>query len=302
MGTAEKKQRLLSKTLDRLKLKEHLPQDLLHLLGQIAGLQLEAAGGITLALPELDLVALNRKVVQGGTFLTPETLPVDKAQAFELFSKITALIAEQAERMPEAMFKAVAHIVAGIEAKELDLEKAVDECLSGEGPILKAWAERTPDAPGALRFLLLASIAPSLSVAVKMLMERLDDAGIESGIRQTGTCPVCGNLPYMLELRETEGFRFAACSMCRHEYRIRRMPCTVCDNNDPEKLKFFTVEEEPGFRVETCGNCNTYMKTIDFRALDRDAYPALNDLESLTLDFLAAEQGFTRSTLSVWGI
>jgi len=43
------------------------------------------------------------------------------------------------------------------------------------------------------------------------------------------------------------------------------------------------------------------MKTTDFREVDKISIPALNDLESLPLDFVAVKEGYSRGTLSVWG-
>ena len=302
MESTEKRQRILSKTLTALNKKEHLPQELIHLLVKIAGVQLEAHTDVSVGVPEFDLHELRRCVEQGGSFLTPQTFPLDTKTGFQLFFRIVALITDPAEKMPEPIVVAAVEIAKGIETKELDLEQAFRECLSGEGPINAIWAERTPEAPGALRFLILASLEPSFHAVVQIVTDRLHGHGMDSGIRQTGTCPICGQLPYILELRGKEGVRFAVCSLCRHEYRVRRLACPVCDTNDFDKIKFFTVDEELGFRVETCESCNTYMKTIDFRGLDRDAFPELNDLESLALDYLAAKQGLTRPTLSVWGI
>ena len=300
MKPAETSKKITVKTLDALKKKEHLPQDLVYLLGQIIALQDDARHGV--CLDPACLSGASRQIEPGDSLFTPETLPLDREKCVALFDQILTMITDQAERVPAPMVGATAEIRRGLETGELDLSQAIHECLRGEGTILPAWATRTPEAPGALRFLILASLEPSLHALVETLTNRQPEQEINGGIRQTGRCPICGQLPYILELRGTEGFRFAVCSLCRHEYRIRRLACTVCDTSDPEQVKGFTVEEEPGFRVETCDTCHTYMKTIDFRALDREACPALNDLESLSLDFLAANQGFTRPTLSVWGI
>lgn len=302
METMTHRQRILSKTLKRLNQKEHLPKELISLLGQTAELQLTARKNISIQLPDLDLAGLTNQVTQGDSFLTPATLPLDRTHIATLFSQLIEQITKDQNDLPEAIVTAASLIKTGLQDNDLDLDKAVDESLNGPGPTMQKWAEQTPEAPAALNFLVRAALEPSLSAAVTALVEWLGQNGINDTIRQTGTCPVCGNLPYILELKEKEGFRFAVCSLCRHEYRIRRLACPVCDNSDTKTLKFFTVPEEPGFRVETCDRCKTYTKTIDFRNLDRKPFPSLNDLESLALDFLATEQGYSRATLSVWGI
>ncbi len=309
MNTIEKKQRLLVKTLKILKQKDPIPKDLIALLGETAALQLDSARDISIDLPDLAPASLGRAETAKNPVLTPATLPLDRKHIAAFFSHLTKKIkdpdtAEGKNRFPRPMVAAVKLIEAAFDNGELDLDSCIDECLQGQGPVMAHWAERTPKAPAALNFLVRAAIEPSLTAAVTALAEWLkqQQAPSEQEIRQTGTCPVCGSLPHMLELREKEGFRFAFCSLCRHEYRIRRLACPVCDNTDTDKLKFFTVPEEPGFRVETCDSCKSYIKTIDFRGFDRQSFPALNDLESLALDFLAQDQGYSRATLSVWGM
>ncbi|WP_300674649.1 formate dehydrogenase accessory protein FdhE [Desulfoluna sp.] len=302
MESTEKRQKNVSKTLRVLNKKEHLPQGLIRLFTKILALQLEAHTHVSVDFSGFDFPSLCRSVGQGGSCLSPQNFPLDNKNGVALFFRIVALITDPAEEIPEPIVRAAGEVARGIETKTLDLEQAFRESLSGEGPIHTAWAQRTPEAPGILRFLMLASLEPSLHAVEQILGDHLHGDGKVSVIRQTGTCPICGNLPYILELRGKEGVRFALCSLCRHEYRIRRLACPVCDSNDFDKIAYFTVEEEPGFRVETCESCNTYMKTIDFRGLDRQACPEFNDLESMALDYLAAKQGLKRSTLSVWGI
>lgn len=302
MQTVEQKHRVLSNTLKRLEQKEYLPKDLISLLGQTAAIQLNAQQEISIKLPDLEIPFLTQHIAKGGSVLTPETLPLDYSHISNLFSQLLGHITDQPDGLPDAMVKAALLIGKALKHDEIDLFRAVHECLTGTGPIMEYWAEQTCQAPAALNFLVRASLEPSLTATVTALAEWLAGHSLEETIRQTGSCPICGSLPYMVELRDKEGFRFAVCSLCRHEYRIRRLACPVCDNSDTEKLKFFTVPEEPGFRVDACDCCKFYIKTIDFRAMDRKSFPSLNDLESLALDFLAAEQGYSRSAVSVWGI
>jgi Protein involved in formate dehydrogenase formation. len=44
-----------------------------------------------------------------------------------------------------------------------------------------------------------------------------------------------------------------------------------------------------------------YVKTLDFRELDSEPMPALDDMATLALDMLAQEEGYKRPTLSAWG-
>ena len=108
-------------------------------------------------------------------------------------------------------------------------------------------------------------------------------------------------MPLIGSLQEKEGKRVLTCSFCLSDYRTKRLGCTVCDETDFDKLAYYTVEDEPGFRVDVCQTCNSYLKVADFRELDRKFLPLLDDLASLALDILAVKKGFKRPTLSGWG-
>lgn len=116
-----------------------------------------------------------------------------------------------------------------------------------------------------------------------------------------GHCPTCGSLPFFSSLETKEGIRKVHCSFCRGEYRVPRLGCVYCGEKDSQRLRYFQVEEVPGFRVDLCDHCKMCIKTVDFRTMDRVLVPALDDLESLPLDVLANSRGYVRPTLSVWG-
>jgi FdhE protein len=44
-----------------------------------------------------------------------------------------------------------------------------------------------------------------------------------------------------------------------------------------------------------------YVKTLDYREMDKGLLPALDDMATVALDVLAQGQGYKRPTLSAWG-
>nr|WP_320192638.1 formate dehydrogenase accessory protein FdhE [uncultured Desulfobacter sp.] len=290
--------RIILSTMERLDSREHLPADLSALLGKTALLQAENTGGLQL---DLSGIPLSQVPV-----CSPLDFPLDMKNFKVLTARIMAAILDARDIMPPSLVDAVVQLHGAVEKKALSFEQAWNEIqnrFAGDdfsGPVLKQWENQTPDAPSALPFLVMAAAAPSLQAAGGALSEA---KGIDpEQIHTSGACPVCGSPPYMLELRGKEGKRFAHCSFCRFTYRIRRMACACCNIDKADQLTGFTAEGEAGFRVETCAQCNTYIKTIDFRELDRETFAPLNDLESLPLDMLAANHGYKRMALSVWCI
>jgi FdhE protein len=285
--------RKLEKKITQLKGKSYISDELINLLDTVAHLQLTARDTAKVTLPADSDMAPPEAIIQGMPLVTRANFPYDKTQA----KKLLGAIISQLKKMGGPLGKAAGIVEKAMDSGEFTPNELFESFMEDDNTFFNPWVERTPDAPKTLVFLAFAALAPSIETAAEELSEKLPDMKAP----QVGTCPICGSLPLISSLREKEGFRHATCSFCRHEYRIKRIACPVCGEEDQKKLTFFTVEEEPGFRVDVCDSCKTYIKTIDFRALDRIAMPVLDDLDSLALDYVAAGQGYKRATLSAWG-
>nr|WP_287412560.1 formate dehydrogenase accessory protein FdhE [Pseudodesulfovibrio sp.] len=289
----EQYQRRLEKKITQLKGKSYISEELVNLLADVARLQLTARIDATVVLPDDSELAPPEAVFQGMSLIGRENFPHDSTQAANLLFDLITLLKKAGGPLGDGA-KTVAKAMKDDEFTPAEL---FDKFLNDDTKFFASWTERTPDAPKTIAFLAFASLSPSIEAAADILAEKLPDMKVP----EVGTCPICGSLPLISCLKEKEGYRHATCSFCRHEYRIKRIACPVCGEDDQKKLTFFTVDEEPGFRVDVCESCKTYIKTIDFRNLDRVAVPVLDDLDSLALDYVAAGQGYKRATLSAWG-
>lgn len=282
----------LDKTLETIRTKKYLDEGLVELIENVAHMQLAARLKVDVVLPEQAALASTSEVLQGKPLLPLHHFPIDSTQAQALFCELADMLGSQ-----QGQLAAAAQTLAkAVTSEDLDLGEAFARFLEGNTAFFEKWAKRFPDTPRALDFLVQSALTPSLEVVAQELADRLP-----SGTRSTGSCPICGGMPFISSLRGKKGKRFATCSMCRHEYPVRRLACPYCDEDDATKLKFFTAKEEPGYRVDTCDSCGLYIKTVDFREMDRHEIPALDDLDSLALDFVADQEGFRRATLSAWG-
>lgn len=289
----DEEKRMLQKKAQELKKKEHLPAELLELLTAVYERQIDARATAAVAAPPAAELADPQRLAQGAPLLERAAFPYDVAQAKELFTDFLELARQQQDPLKSA----AKTIADALDNGELDLDAAFKAHLEGDSKILDAWAERTPEAPRAMAFLVQSSLMPSLAaVADALAPERK-----ALGAWQFGHCPTCGSLPLIGALEEKEGHRHFTCSFCQTDYKARRLGCPVCNEQDFEKVSFFIVEEEPGFRVDVCKSCKRYMKVADFRKLDRRSLPLMDDLASLALDILAAQKGYSRATLSAWG-
>lgn len=293
MLSADEEARLVQKKLEELKKKDYLPPGLLDLVAEVYRLQIEARGKAAVTPPEMESLADDERRAQGVPLLERCEFTYDQAQAVELFRSLLALAKKAAPPLGSAAQK----IETALDAGELELDKAFAAHLNEDVGMVMRWAERTPEAPRTLSFLVQSSLMPFLAALAWSLEERIKS--IHSW--EYGHCPACGSLPLIGSLREKEGSRMLTCSFCQTEYRTRRLGCPVCEETGSDKLAFYIVEDEPGFRVDVCNNCKCYMKIADFRKLDRKHLPLLDDLASLPLDILASQKGYSRATLSAWG-
>lgn len=273
--------------------KEYLPKDLVELVARVARLHVEALPACAVELPP-DLPLPDADLhLQGRSLIEPAQFPYDAAQARDLFARTLDIL----DRAGGPVAEAAALVRQDLDAGRLDLDAVFAAFLRQDQEFFAPFAERSPQAPLTLPFLAQTALAPSLeTVARKLLAEGHGERAWEHG-----HCPVCGRPPLIAELAGQEGARMLTCSFCHARYRAPRLMCAFCGERDQAKLPFFTVEEEPGYRVDVCATCKRYIKTIDFRNLDREAVPLLDDLESLALDMVAAREGYGRPTLSGWG-
>jgi len=158
--------------------------------------------------------------------------------------------------------------------------------LSQDGEALSAMASEVQLEPNVLLFLGKAALRPSIEQLRNASIGELDRHQWEKGY-----CPFCGSPPDMAFFEKT-GKRNLHCELCGEEWLYPRIKCPFCDTEDQEKLGYFEAEEEEGFRVYFCRECNRYIKTVDKKAFEEVAPLDLENLATLHLDLLARENGF----------
>ncbi|MGE4293150.1 MAG: formate dehydrogenase accessory protein FdhE [Desulfovibrio sp.] len=285
-------QKRLETTLGLIRKRQLLPTDLVDLLETVARLQDESRRDTKVNLPDGFAFPGPEEILQGKPLLDRSGFPVDEVHALALFEKLLALAGGTQGPMAGAAQALRGEIAAGTLTPQQLFEKVLKE-----ESFFTQWGEKHPDAPRTAYFLAYSALLPGIRAAAEALAAHLPQVGTWN----QPACPICGELPLISVLRQKEGFRHVTCSFCRHEYRVRRLACPVCNEDDQKKLTFFTVKEEPGYRVDVCKSCKHYVKTIDFRELDRTPLPEFDDLDSMALDFVAVDQGYARATLSAWG-
>jgi len=285
--------RLMEGKMANIRATDMLPEELAALVEQVLPMQMKARGEACVTLPDQASCASAEAMFAGSPLILRENFPHDLDQALRLFPILLDVLGGTGGAAAQAADTLRAAIASG----ELHPAQALRALPTGDDTLFAAWRQRLPESPRALSFLAASALWPSLNAAALALAERLP----ENLPHEHGHCPLCGSLPYISFLREKEGLRFGACSFCGFEHRIRRICCPYCDEADTAKLKLFRVEEYPGVAVGVCETCSMYIKTLDFRELDKGLLPCLDDMATVALDVLAQGQGYKRPTLSAWG-
>lgn len=143
---------------------------------------------------------------------------------------------------------------------------------------------------------LLPLVAAALQVSWARLAMALPRPPERPGGEARALCPACGSPPVASVVhneRHRSGVRYLHCSLCATEWHLERVKCSVCDTG--AKLLYLGLDDDQGkpflpIQAEACSGCHSYLK-IAQRETHGRADPVADDLASLALDLLLAEQG-----------
>ncbi|WP_028313063.1 formate dehydrogenase accessory protein FdhE [Derxia gummosa] len=211
----------------------------------------------------------------------------------------------------------------GIAAAVADLQARDDTSLGLLGVNLAGG--RLPEAGAA--FAALPVLGAALQVgAVRSAL--VNAATAELPDHEVLACPVCGGAPVASVLRRGESGqaeRHAVCGVCASEWHVSRIRCLACGGHEGISYQALVADGDasvadataasvagavatpagadeasgapkhrrPAVELECCDNCHAATKIV---SLERDPAvdPVADDLATLPLDWLAAEEGWLR--------
>jgi FdhE protein len=225
---------------------------------------------------------------EGFPLLDKKEFPLDIKASLTLFQTLCQIakeanpyMAQQVEKIEEATL-----------AKKLDMKQWL-KGRANEQKLRQKVSELGLDETVFL-FLIQNSLRPTLESRMEQLQTEIN---MESWLK--GYCPICGSLPQLSLLKEEAGKRYLLCSYCGYQWRIDRLICPFCNNNEQEFLHYFYSEEEEAYRIDLCDKCHHYIKTIDLRKIE-ESDPVLEDLATLHLDLLASNKGYKKPVPNPW--
>lgn len=116
--------------------------------------------------------------------------------------------------------------------------------------------------------------------------------------RSAGGCPVCDSAPVAAVVQGDDKLRYLSCSLCASEWNLTRIQCWSCRNTGG--IRYLGIAGDAGgVKAEACETCRAYLK-IFYRDRMPVVEPLADDVASLTLDLLAAQEGWGRSGVNLF--
>ena len=91
-----------------------------------------------------------------------------------------------------------------------------------------------------------------------------------------------------------DGHRVLRCSFCAAAWELTTYACVYCGEAGEPFVTAAPDEERKDRRVEACGSCSGYLKTVDSFSLSQFPLLSIGDLETMDLDMAAMEHGYQR--------
>ncbi|KAB2332443.1 formate dehydrogenase accessory protein FdhE [Bacillus mesophilum] len=104
-------------------------------------------------------------------------------------------------------------------------------------------------------------------------------------------CPACGE-PSRFAVVGKKGKKELKCPRCLHSREEKKLRCAHCGTEDHTQMVVMKVDGEEGAEIHGCQTCKGYTKVIDMRKLLKKETPALMDIKTIHLDYIAQEKGF----------
>ena len=235
---------------------------------------------------------VEKRVKEGKSLIDIEKVEIDEKLSDEFFQTLCPILKKY-----EAF--SLSEIQDLIQKKEkINFTKLTRSVLIGDLEDFKSFANQLNLNPDLLLFMGLNLVQALLELYSAKLEDKIDREGWLKG-----NCPVCGSFPAMEKLRRDDGKRILWCGLCSTEWHYKRIMCPFCGNEDHNSLRYFITEKDSSlkenpFRVDVCGKCKKYIKTIDERKMPESQIPdfSLENINTLYLDILAQKDGYRSPT------
>ena len=188
------------------------------------------------------------------------------------------------------------HIAAAIQRGDVDTGSLLAASLGRNQTAIRQGATHRGLAPDLLWLIAELAISPFAHALQRSLFSAPDEVVAEALSNwNEGCCPACGSWPALAEV--VLGHRILRCSFCAAGWELRSYACIYCGESGEAFVTAAPDQERKDRRVEVCGTCAGYLKTVDVAELSPFPLLAIADLETMDLDVAAMERGYRRPAL-----
>jgi FdhE protein len=266
---------------------------------QLIGLVVDLADLVEQArLPRLSLPPkyLAAKLARGIPALAGEPIPLPVATLKPTLLRLCVELAEGGAG------DAADRVRLSIEESRLDAGSLLAASLARDQNAIRTGANHRGLAPDLVWLVAELAVSPFAHALQRALLP-VDAASIGAAEAldralagwTRGFCPACGSWPAVTEI--TPARRALRCSFCAFAWELSGVACIYCGEAG-ESLVVVAPENGPGDRrLELCQRCKSYAKTVDVAELSPFPLIAIADLETMELDLLAMQSGYSRPPL-----
>ncbi len=226
---------------------------------------------------------------KGKYLLSDQKLNMDTELFKELLHKVCEAIKVASPEAPDSLLK----LSEAKEFKTENIQAFLEKASSFSKSQLEEYVvkEEIDKAVGldseVISFAIFMSLSPFYSLYTKEVRNITDFT-----LWRNSYCPVCGQVALIARHRSEDGARVLECWLCHAQWVYPRMECPYCDNKEHKKLRFFYVPGDKARQVHVCEECKKYLKTIDGRAMEKDALLDVEAIATTHLDVLAEREGY----------
>src|SRR5687767_12434106 len=194
------------------------------------------------------------------------------------------------------------HIRAAIVDTRMEAGSLLNASLSRDQKSIRTGAVHRGLAPDLVWLVAELAVSPYAHVLQRVLLTpSADDSTLAAALGEwrQGYCAACGSWPALAEI--VSSHRVLRCSFCAHAWEMRTFGCVYCGDGGASFVTAAPNDRCPDRRIEICGGCGGYLKTLDVPDLSPFPLLAIGDLETMDLDMTAMEKGYRRPPLKEFG-
>jgi FdhE protein len=224
------------------------------------------------------------KMAEGMPLLNGLELKLDCEVILELMLRLVSALAVVSEKNKINYDR----IKLALEDHRLNVASLFSPISADIKKVVTSAADRLDLDPDLLLSLMQSALKPALRAWCRQLTPLVKGVSWPYNF-----CFICGAKAALGELQENNLVKHLRCGQCGSDWRFKRLACMHCGNDNHQTLGYLYLEPyHEKMRVEICDKCKGYLKVIVSFFPTPPEMLALEELETLYLDFIAQDHGY----------